>query len=124
MVLLCTSCEKPVDIDQPGVCEAHGVQELNQSQGEIGSINEIRDSDIIKYCGDIGWTNRRHIGCVVPRLDIYNEPTGIVDVYYRKSDMCTRTHELCHVKHGDNSAHTARYNRDQRIGHPRPTCPS
>lgn len=121
LLLLVTSCERTVDIEQPGVCESYGVQELNQSQGEIASITSVYDSDMVQYCGHTGWVDRVHTGCVVPQRDQYGDPTGIVDVYYRKLDNCTKVHELCHVKHG--KQHTPRYIHDVRVGHPRPSCP-
>ena len=53
ILLLIPSCQQHSDIDEPEGCIAYGVQEKNLSQGEIASINELFDSEIIEITDSI-----------------------------------------------------------------------
>lgn len=115
IILLIVSCGKAPDINEPGVCNSHGVEERGVPMGELGETHEMFDSKIIDICGPSGWVNRTHAGCAITQDD------GTVDIYYRNGDNCTKIHEQCHVTQG--KIHTRRYISDVAQNHPRPSCP-
>jgi len=115
ILILLASCQKYPDPNEPGGCEPYGVEELNHPMGEINSINEVYDSEVVKFCGHSGWVDRQLEGCAK-----INE-NDTVDIYYRTGDKCTLNHEICHAKHG--KQHTNRYIKDLLNKHPRAACP-
>ena len=81
IILLISSCGKAPDINEPGVCEAHGVQERGIYMGEINNVYELPDSEIKQVCGPSGWVNMDNAGCTKVHKD------GLVDIYFRNDNI-------------------------------------